>query len=311
MYYVAPGNGTLAVVVVTYNRADMLTKCLESLNAQSHKATRVYVVDNASTDHTQQVLSNLTWPISTIKMQSNTGGAGGFSAGLEKAYNDGFDWILLIDDDVLLDRDCLFQFLKYRKDAMIGVREDKNGKLVERAALEYNLKNPLRLKPRKKSIEDIYPCRSDMPKLLPVESAAFEGFMVHRNVISKVGFPRPEYFIFYDDLDYTIRIRKAGFHVNAVRDAVIIRQQNYSTNSALTGWKGFYMYRNFFLIHYRFGENIFVKIKPLVLLGGALVVKCLSIFQYPKKTRTLWRAFFSSISVAIFKSNRYFSSAAK
>ena len=139
-----------------------------------------------------------------------------------------------------------------------------------------------------------------MPKLLPVESAAFEGFMVHRTVISKVGFPRPEYFIFYDDLDYTIRIRKAGFHVNAVRDAVIIRQQNYSTNSALTGWKGFYMYRNFFLIHYRFGENIFVKIKPLVLLGGALVVKCLSIFQYPQKNQNTLESVFSPQYLSLF-----------
>ena len=111
-YYVTLENDSLAVVLVTYNRANMLTKCLESLRSQSRPANRVYVVDNASTDHTQQVLSHMEWPVTVIKMQSNTGGAGGFSAGLEKAYNDGFDWILLIDDDVLLDRDCLFSIFE-------------------------------------------------------------------------------------------------------------------------------------------------------------------------------------------------------
>ena len=117
-YYVTLENGRLAVVLVTYNRADMLAKCLASLHSQSRQADRVYVVDNASTDHTPETLAHLTWPATVITMQSNTGGAGGFSAGLEKAYNDGFDWILLIDDDVLLDRDCLFQFLKYSNSSL-------------------------------------------------------------------------------------------------------------------------------------------------------------------------------------------------
>ena len=77
---------TVAVVVVTYNRAELLTGCLDGLAASQHRPDAVYVVDNASTDRTAEVLAERQGrgdlPLHVITSEHNLGGAGGFHLGL-------------------------------------------------------------------------------------------------------------------------------------------------------------------------------------------------------------------------------------
>jgi len=73
---------TVAVVVVTFNRADLLGRTLDGLGAQTHQPDAVIVVDNASTDHTREVLDAYSGlKLQRIHLDTNTGGAGGFRAG--------------------------------------------------------------------------------------------------------------------------------------------------------------------------------------------------------------------------------------
>ena len=75
---------TVAVVVVTYNRAALLTRMLAGLAALDREPDTVIVVDNASTDHTATVLDGVhDLPLQVIRPEENLGGAGGFHAGVE------------------------------------------------------------------------------------------------------------------------------------------------------------------------------------------------------------------------------------
>ena len=77
---------TVAVVVVTYNRADLLRHLLAGLGQLDPPADAVIVVDNASTDHTAAVLAESTLPgLRVIANPENTGGAGGFHTGVKAA----------------------------------------------------------------------------------------------------------------------------------------------------------------------------------------------------------------------------------
>ena len=99
---------TVAVVVVTYNRADLLERMLDGLAALDRLPDAVIVVDNASTDHTPDVLAAATNPgLQVIRTEDNLGGAGGFHLGVRTAYERGFDRIWLMDDDVVPAPDCL------------------------------------------------------------------------------------------------------------------------------------------------------------------------------------------------------------
>ena len=254
---------SVAVVVVTHNRAGLLAGMLDGLAAQTRPPDLVLVVDNASTDDTRAVLAARTdLPLEAVHLSENTGGAGGFHRGLRTAHQRGHDRFWLMDDDVVPAPDCLEVLLRHDEAALMAVREDRSGTLVEKAAVRFDLRTPWTIKPKTAMVETEYGTRAAMPELVEIENVAFEGFLVRRAVVDAIGLPDPSYFIFYDDVDFAVRARRAGFRIWAVRDAVLVRQLAFDQQHALDTWKGYYMYRNLFAVHFRYGENALVRAKP-------------------------------------------------
>ncbi len=267
---------TVAVVVVTYNRAELLEGCLDGLAALEHRPDAVFVVDNASTDHTRDVLQRRAdLPLRVIHAQENLGGAGGFHLGVRAAYEAGFDRIWLMDDDVVPAPGCLGVLMAHDGPALMAVREDTAGRLCEKAATVFDLRNPFAVRPKRQTVEERYRTRAAMPAEVALENVAFEGFMVKREVVTAVGLPDPGFFIFYDDVDFAVRTRRAGFGVVAVRDAVLVRQLDFDQQHDMRSWKGFYMYRNLFVVHMRYGENALVRLKPYPIAVAALALAVL------------------------------------
>jgi GT2 family glycosyltransferase len=268
---------TVAVVVVTYNRADLLVRCLDGLARSERRPDAVFVVDNASTDHTRAVLDGRTdLPLHAVHSQENLGGAGGFHLGVRTAHEAGYDRIWLMDDDVVPAPGCLGVLMAHGGPALAAVREDTSGRLCEKAATSFDLANPLAVRPKRQTVEEAYGSRAAMPAEVPVENVAFEGFMVRREVVERVGLPDPGFFIFYDDVDFAVRTRRAGYPILALRDAVLVRQLDFDQQHDMRSWKGFYMYRNLFVVHLRYGENALVRLKPYPI---ALVVLALSLLR--------------------------------
>lgn len=263
----------VAVVVVTFNRADLLVSMLDGLAEQTRLPDAVIVVNNASSDHTRGVLDEREdLPLQAIHSPENLGGAGGFHRGVALAHAQGFDRIWLMDDDVVPAPECLEVLLRHDLPCLMAVREDRRGTLVEKSALRFDLRNPLVLRPKRASVDSTFRTRAEMPELVPVEVVAFEGFLVRRDVIDAIGLPDPAYFIFYDDADFAIRARKAGFTIYAVRDAVLVRQLDFDQQHDLGSWKGRYMYRNLFVVHFRHGENPLVRAKPYLITAGVVAL---------------------------------------
>lgn len=280
---------TVAIVVVTYNRADLLREVLTGLAALRRPADAVIVVDNASTDHTASVLDEAAVPaLQVIRNATNTGGAGGFRTGLEAAYEQGFDRIWLIDDDVLPAPDCLDVLLAQDEDCLMSVREDRGGALIELAATHFDLRNPLAIKPKTASVVSTYADRAAMPARVELENVAFEGFMVRRRVVEAIGLPDESFFIFYDDVDYALRARRAGWRIWAVRDARLVRLLDFSQQHDLSSWKGYFMYRNLFAVHFRYGENAAVRAKPWLITLAAVLLS--PVRGGPREARNVTRA---------------------
>jgi rhamnopyranosyl-N-acetylglucosaminyl-diphospho-decaprenol beta-1,3/1,4-galactofuranosyltransferase len=292
---------TVAIVIVTYNRADLLTKCLDGLAASTHRPDAVYVVNNASQDHTKEVLddhqlSSGGLPLHPIHSDENLGGAGGFHLGVQTAYDAGYDRIWLMDDDVVPAPGCLGVLMANDGACLMAVREDLDGTLCEKAATKFDLANPLAVRPKRQSVEDAYASRAEMPDEVPIDNVAFEGFMVKREVIDAVGLPDPRFFIFYDDVDFALRARRAGFGIVALRDAVLVRQLDFNQQHDMKSWKGYYMYRNLFLVHLKYGENVLVRLKPFLI---TLMVLLLAPLRGGKaEADNVWRALKDARSMA-------------
>jgi GT2 family glycosyltransferase len=212
-------------------------------------------------------------PLHVVHSETNTGGAGGFELGMRTAYELGHDRIWLMDDDVVAAPRCLEVLMAHPGPALMCVREDLSGALAEKAATVFDLRNPLAIRPKREMVEDRFARREDMPAEVPLHNVAFEGFMVHRRVVEAVGLPDPGFFIFYDDVDLALRIRAAGFPIVGLRDAVLVRQLDFDQQHDMSSWKGYYMYRNLFVVHLRYGSNVLVRLKPYLV---TLVVLLLS-----------------------------------
>jgi rhamnopyranosyl-N-acetylglucosaminyl-diphospho-decaprenol beta-1,3/1,4-galactofuranosyltransferase len=255
----------VAAVVVTYNRAALLTRMLAGLAALDRPLDAVIVVDNASTDHTPTVLATVhDLPLQVIRSDENLGGSGGFHRGVQAAYEQGFDRIWLLDDDVVPAPDCLSALLAVEpelSDCLMVTREDLRGDLVEKAAITFDLRNPLAIKPKTAMVETTYGTRAAMPALVELQNVPFEGFLIRRRVVDAIGLPDASFFIFY-----------AGFRIFAVRDAVLVRQLEFDQQHDLGGWKGYYMYRNLFTVHLRYGENALVRAKPWLITAGVVAL---------------------------------------
>lgn len=101
-----------AVVIVTYNRLELLKECLACVCGQTIPFSRVIVVDNHSTDGTAEYLASRT-DIEVIREAENLGGAGGFYDGLQRAGQSPYDWVLIIDDDAMIAPDYMEKLLDY------------------------------------------------------------------------------------------------------------------------------------------------------------------------------------------------------
>lgn len=267
----------VAVVVVTYLRAELLDRFLCALECQTCKPDAVFIVDNGGDDATAQVLAAHNGAHNGLRLHvdhtgENLGGAGGFNRGMRAAYEAGFDFIWLMDDDVRPAPWALEVLARDGGDLLACVREDRHGNLVEKAAIKFDLANPLRIRPKVASVESTFASRAQMPARVAIENAAFEGFWVSRRVVASIGLPDPSLFIFYDDVDFELRARRAGFEMWALRDALMRRQLDFAQENDLASWKGVFMYRNLFVVHFRYGENLAVRLKPFAITAAVVAL---------------------------------------
>jgi rhamnopyranosyl-N-acetylglucosaminyl-diphospho-decaprenol beta-1,3/1,4-galactofuranosyltransferase len=191
---------TATIAIVTYNRSGLLTRLLGSITAMDPKPGHVVIVDNASTDDTADVVESYRERLgdTTIvyrRMETNTGGSGGFSEGMRVAYELGSEWIWLMDDDVEVIDDGLAKMGKWapRFKSIQGRRYDYDGsefywqyRIAERMGI------PI----------PFAPASFDESGYKPMNSGCFEGMFIHRDIVQQIGLPDPRFFIYWDDQTY-------------------------------------------------------------------------------------------------------------
>ena len=232
-------------VVVTYNRCTLLQKAIKALKIQTVPLDVILVINNGSTDETAEWLSKQEGVM--VVTQDNLGGSGGFWRGIKEAYALGADYIWCMDDDVHPYSDCLEQQLRVMPQAggIVAPQRLLDGKSVVTGGecLHFNFTNPFRSMKYNATLDDIIRCKDYME----VESIAFEGPLISRNVVEKIGLPVKELFIFWDDTEYSYRAFRNGFDVLYVKSARFFKEKlvgNSSQNKNIRSWKYPYLVRN-------------------------------------------------------------------
>jgi rhamnopyranosyl-N-acetylglucosaminyl-diphospho-decaprenol beta-1,3/1,4-galactofuranosyltransferase len=211
----------IAAVVVTHNRLALLKECVAALRGQACKLDEIIVVNNASDDGTREWLASQSGL--TVIDQENLGSAGGQYSGLKAAYRKGHDWVWCMDDDSLPAPDALEVLTKcpfFEKDSTGFL-----GSLVLWKDGSVHAMNPPAIVSTEKWLNRILG-----EKCVEVRANSFVGVLFSRAAIAKVGFPIKEFFIWYDDTEYTRRI-SAHFPCYAVLDSKVVHQTKTNTGA--------------------------------------------------------------------------------
>jgi GT2 family glycosyltransferase len=266
----------IAVLVVTYNRKELLRQCLAALLQQTAKIEHLVIVDNASTDGTTEWLREwmpANYPgAQLVAMNENMGGAGGFSAGLKHAIDGGAEWVWMMDDDASPHVTALEELLK-----VAGNPQNIYGSLAvagPHTAWATTLVDELR----------VVNTSDQIPTQARVEYIPFLGFSIHRDLVKKIGLPDAGFFIAADDVEYCVRARRAGAEMIIAGKSRIehpraqVSQLNVCGKKmaylSLPPWKRYYDTRNRILIARQYyGIRLFTQTMPgtLVRLFAALV----------------------------------------
>ena len=264
-------------VVVTYNRQKLLSECIHALKNQTRPPDQILVVNNGSTDETVKWL--LTQEGVKFISQENVGSAGGFHTGIKSAYEQNFSWIWLMDDDGYPKSDALEKLLANNPDelclrnCLVVNKEDKKS-LVWKTGKFTTLNQ----------VDD---------KVIMNYVHPFNGTMIHRKIVERVGLPRKQLFLWGDEGEYLYRIIK----LNKLPCCTITDSIHYHPATSFsykndwqytTGWKMYFYIRN----RYHILVSKYCRSKPLafVLYLGFLVAFAASImvFQKTDRFRKLW-----------------------
>ncbi len=256
---------SIAVVVVTYNRLDLLKKSVAKLFQQTKEFDKLIIVNNGSTDGTKEWLKELFQKNDKLIVvtQENLGSSGGQYTGFKVAYEFGFEWIWEMDDDVSARENCLEKLFNERQENLIlaPLRYNSEGKVFYNEVKSYNLSNPFKSFWNEKISE-----KDLSKKLIPVQGITFEGSFFHRSLIEKIGLPEKYFFLYGDDTEYFLRARKAGYEIYILTTANLDRMLPDITQEKIHTQTRYFYIRNIMLID-RLHGNLLVKfLRPAIYL---------------------------------------------
>ena len=191
----------ICAVVVTYNRKELLEKqIIEILYNQELKIDAYYVIDNCSTDGTGRFIEKYEGTaIKYCRTKSNCGGAGGFSYGLQCAFENGYDWYILMDDDGRpMDKDCFENMKRHIVENRYDSQEPyllNSLVLSDNDTLSFGLGH----------IERVFELNSVVTGNEVVDMInPFNGTWISNGLVEKIGFPNGSFFIKGDENDLSL-----------------------------------------------------------------------------------------------------------
>ena len=200
------------LVIVTFNRKELLKRLLLSIQSLDVKPSRVVIVNNGSTDGTDDVINSLVNNPSvnfliTVVNQRNLGAAGGFKTGISKAleYDPKFVW--LMDDDGFPHHESLKYLLMEAKEqddvVLASVCLSDTCKQKDELSFQYNCDDGSKIKSYSELLS-----KFEEKGFIEKWASFYNSILIGANAIKKIGLPKSEMFMWGDEVEYFFRFLK-------------------------------------------------------------------------------------------------------
>lgn len=240
----------VAAVLVTYNRVELLKLAVDSLLKQSFELKHIVIVDNNSNDGTSEYLKGISNDkIRIVTLSENTGGAGGFHAGMDYAHKLDIDYIWIMDDDAIASKSALNELI-IALDKLV-INHEHPGFLCSHVLSDDNecMNVPEVSKKRNSTGYFSWP-HFAASGIIGVDKATFVSVLINKKVVTELGLPIKEMFIWGDDTEYTWRI-SSKYSCYYVASSIVYHKRVLAKSLSLATevnvkripWYG-YLYRN-------------------------------------------------------------------
>lgn len=237
----------VVTIILNTNRRDDTLACLASLKQGTYQNHKVIVLDNHSQDGSVEAIRTSFPTVQIIELQQNLGYAGNNNVGIQTALHQGADWIFVLNEDTILAPDCLTQLVQVgTSDSQIGIvgpmvyHHDEPNVIQSAGGKLGRDWQAWHLGQNEKD-------QNQFPTTHQVDWISGCALLVRREVIEQVGMLDERFFYYFEETEWCLRARKAGWRVLHVPQAKIWHkgvQRNYQPSPAVA----YYATRNHLLM---------------------------------------------------------------
>lgn len=271
----------VGIILINYNGLELTRDCVDSILSSTFNNWRILVIDNASSDGSSLALRGEFASVATVILsERNTGTSGANNLGLHWAFSHGCDYALILNNDTVLPKNSLSELIEHA---------DSEGVTVPSIAF---YSEPTRAwyagghfdvfgTARHEGKGDLIDTRSGDRY---VSYAPTCCFLISKNAYNKVGLFDETYFMYWEDVDYCIRLNREGVKIKYVPSAVILHKVSASSGGEGNPLSGYYSIRNRL-----YGiDRLRLGIRPWLWARCALIKAFLSHRDEYKYARRAW-----------------------
>jgi hypothetical protein len=265
-------NPLVFIVILNWNRKEDTLECLSSLKKIDYKNYKTVIVDNGSRDDSVKEIKKEFPHTYILKKKINIGFAGGCNVGIRYALKNKTDYVLLLNNDTVVDKRFLSEMMKAAEsDEKIGIVCPKvyfysKPKLLQYAGLKFDFN-------KGESVLIGYD-KLDKGQFDKIQEADFCGgtcMLVKKEVFEKAGFFDKMYFLYFEDNDFGFRARKSGYKIIFCPKAKIWHKISASTGGQTNPTKEYYLARNNLIFMKKYSKkSLLINFIPHYLINAAL-----------------------------------------
>ncbi len=222
----------VVIVILNWNRASDTIECVDSIQNLAYPNFEIVVVDNASTDGSVVALEKKFPELKIIRNSRNLGYTGGNNIGIRYALDHVADHVLLLNNDTIVDKDLVH-------DLVSAMQRQPQAGIVSPTIYDYQ--EPAKVWFAGASIDwdsgesphwglgeqD----HGQFNRVVEVDRVSGCAMLVRRAVFDRIGLLDPDYFLYYEDVDFCVRAFKAGYKSYCVQTAKVWHKVSSSTQA--------------------------------------------------------------------------------
>ncbi len=230
---------TIGVVIVNYNGEKYQNECIDCILKQTYNNYRIIVVDNKSKDNSMNMLDRYGDKVIKIYNESNLGITEGNNIGIKKSIELGCEYTLLLNNDTLFEDDLFEKLIQKSKEYSIVVPKiyffnSSNIWYVSGYYSKIRCTSKHRFFMQKEK-QNMYKDYCDYSPTCCM--------LLKNDVFDKVGFMDNDYFLYYDDTDFCMRLKNKGYRIGIVNNIRFYHLVSMSSGKS-SKTSIYYMFRN-------------------------------------------------------------------